>query len=746
MLGVLLWPVPLLGLLHAESSAVVSTVAYFAAGLSSISLFRRGHGLAGVLSWQIGALIIPLALLTAGLLWRPNCAYADGLLFYALFPVPTVVLSVGFAYALDRWDVRSRSGWLVVVGITVCILGPLYDIGFHPQFYTYNHVFGGILGPVYDEELAVRPGLFVFRGLTLVWAAFFVLLGRIVEGRNSPGQGWKALERLKPAALLSTAAVIFLAYAFATELGFNTTIASLRQALPGVRLTEHFEIHYHPDALSEIELQVIAEEHEFRYHYLSRRLDVEIEGRIRSFIYPDSDVKADLTGARYTNVAPVWLSVPQVHVLVSEFASVFPHELAHVFSREFGLPALKASLAVGLVEGLAVALEPPDGLPTPHEQVSAALLSRMYEDGATTAAARDLADVVASHLSPLGFWSGREAVSYTTMGSFVRYLLDVYGPEAVKDVYATGNFRRVYGKSLARLTSEWTTWLLSLPAVAASAGPMAAARFAVPSLFEKRCPHYLPPYSADYRRATIAVARGDTARALDAASSSLDREPHYRPSLDLWARLMLTNGRGDTVRARIGRLTPESMTAALFVRLGDSRALAGDSTGARAAYDNALNRLPSFAHEDASRIYLRRAAAGRPEIMRTLLHGGVFSSEADPVATAARSLYFARLEQYEQAADELRIMPEFLDDSRLDRAAAATLGRRRLVWLARFHHRAGAHPAASTYARQAADAYRTAGAFNEAAHLDDFRLMMLWLASSSSTSSQENTTSRVVSK
>lgn len=744
VLGVLLWPVPLLGLLHAESSAVVAAVAYFASGLSSISLFQRRHGLTRTLLRQIGVLVIPLALLTVTLLWRPNCDYATGLLFFLLFALPTVVFAVGLAYALDRWTVQWRRTWFVGIGIAVCVIGPLYDIGFHPQFYTYNHVFGGILGPVYDEELAVRPGLFVFRGLTLAWAALFMLLGLMGEERQLRRRSAKPV--LHAAAPLVIPAVIIAAYVFAVDLGFNTTLKSLREALPGRLVTQHFEIHYDPETLSEIDLQVIADEHEFRYHELAGSLGVDVSGRIRSFIYPDPEVRADLTGARYTNVAPVWLSVPQTHVLASEVAGVFPHELAHVFSREFGLPILNASLAVGLVEGLAVALQPPSGLPTPHEQVSATLLSKMYAEGShmptSEAGARDLAIIVASHLSPAGFWTGRGAVSYTTMGSFVRYLLDAYGAEAMKEVYATGNFRKVYGKPLARLTLEWTTSLLTLPAVATSSGPLAAARFAVPSLFEKRCPHYLPPYRADYRDATIALARGDSAQALHAAVSSLDHEPRYFPSLDIWARLMLAEGREEEVRARIEPHSFDSLTAGLLVRLGDSRALTGDSSGARTAYDRALDRLPSFAHEDASRIHIRRLAAARPEITRPLVDGGAPPPGDDPLVAMARSLYHARLQRYEQAAEVLRKTPHRLDDPSLTRAGAETLRRRRLVWLARFHHRAGAHTAASTYAEQAAGSYRTAGAFNEAAHLDNYGHMMRWLASSSVVVSSSTSSAR----
>ena len=110
-------------------------------------------------------------------------------------------------------------------------------------------------------------------------------------------------------------------------------------------------------------------------------------------------------------MTPVWLSTPQVHVLAGQFEEIFPHELVHAFSRSFGMPILNASPAVGLVEGLAVAFEPPDGGPDASEQVAAVM-------GGETA------DRLARSLDPFGFWGGRGAVSYTTTGSFVGYLCE----------------------------------------------------------------------------------------------------------------------------------------------------------------------------------------------------------------------------------------------------------------------------------------------------------------------------------
>ena len=410
VLGLVLWAVPLLNILHVESAAVVAGAAFFVAGTSALRWRAEGGRGGVVLRGQLAALGVPWALLTMTLLWTPNCGYMQGLLFFALFPVVSVVLAVGLARALVGLRHARAAFW--GLGLAVLLLTPLYDLGLHPQFYVYNHVFGGVLGPIYDEELALRPGLFFFRGLTLCWAGVLYAVG-----------SWRrdgAVRALVPGVVCA----VFLAagYRYAAPLGINTPEGYLAGALGGVYHTAHFDLYYDPATLDADAVARLGEDHEYRYAQLARRLEVTVPGRIASYLYPDPGTKARLTGAHRTNVAPVWLRRPQVHVLMEAYEQVFPHELAHVFSRAFGLPVLRASLSVGLVEGLAVALEPPDGLPSPHDQVAAVLKE---PPGAPAAA-------LAERLSPLGFWTGRSAVSYTTMGSFVRYLLDAYGAERLK--------------------------------------------------------------------------------------------------------------------------------------------------------------------------------------------------------------------------------------------------------------------------------------------------------------------------
>ncbi|MGI9175905.1 MAG: hypothetical protein ACR2GR_11365, partial [Rhodothermales bacterium] len=188
--SVLLWPWPVFGLLHAESAAVVAAVAFFGAGLSALQLFQKGAPFGWVLGRHEAALAVPWALLTLSLLWRPNCGYLQGLLFFALFPVISVMLAVALAFALSAMPWRRKKMLFCGIGGAIMLFAPLYDLGLHPQFYVYNHVFGGVLGPIYDEELALRPGLFWFRGLTLLWASLAYFVGREWgRGKGEEGKG-----------------------------------------------------------------------------------------------------------------------------------------------------------------------------------------------------------------------------------------------------------------------------------------------------------------------------------------------------------------------------------------------------------------------------------------------------------------------------------------------------------------------------------------------------------------------------
>ena len=323
-------------------------------------------------------------------------------------------------------------------------------------------------------------------------------------------------------------------------------------------------------------------------------------------------MKAQLTGAGGTSVAPVWLAQPQLHVLQERYAVSFGHELAHVFSRAFGLPVIRASVAVGLVEGLAVALEPPDGRPTPHEQVAVAVTrdtTRSWADWRSSTAAR---------LSAFGFWTGRGAVSYTTMGSFVRFLLDRYGVDRFKRAYPWASLEAAYGKPVETLVAEWQEVLQRQPIIARSTEALVARRFARPSLFEQRCPHYVPPFRRAYDDGRRALRRRDSTRAAEHFERAVALQPRFVAAHERLASLRLARGASAAVIRQLDTLTVDPPSARLHVHLGDAWALQRRPARAIHHYAAAFHALPPYAHSGAAAAVLRRAVADAPAVVRIL--------------------------------------------------------------------------------------------------------------------------------
>ncbi|MEP0546113.1 MAG: tetratricopeptide repeat protein [Rhodothermales bacterium] len=751
-----LWPVPLLGLLHVESSAVVAGVGFFASGLAALALFRRGHGLWAALGRMEALLVVPWALLTLSLLWRPNCGYGQGSLLFVVFAVPSVAFAVALAFAIDATRRTWQRTAFVVVGLAVALVPVLYDLGLHPQFYTYNHVWGGVLGPIYDEELAVRPGLFWFRGLTLLWVTALVLLGLRAKERRAGRARMEGEERregvegeesrartrrddaapsapkpLNPqtptltSALLAVVVLIGTAYLFSARLGFNTPGWLIREQLGGHLATERFDIYYDPTSLSPGELQVIADAHAYRYHALREALGVDVPERIATYLYPDAATKAALTGAGLTSVAPVWLPRPQMHLLTARFDDTFAHELVHVFSREFGLPVLRASLAVGLVEGLAVALEPPEGLPGPDERVAAAA---RYRDAAGTLVG-PLGEAVASRLSPLGFWTGRGAVSYTTAGSFVRYLYATRGAEPLRAVYATGDFERAYGVPLDTLAAEWEAAVMAAPPDA-EAEALVARVFTRPSLFERRCPHYVEPWKRAYRAGLAAFAAGEPDEAAVHFEAALADAPAQPAVLSTWGWLALARGETQPVIERLHAAITEADTtggasadAALWGRLGDAFALEGRRAEADSAYAQALTATPPY--QRSARALLQTRARLDAEALGVLLGTEPAAERAerlaernDPAAHLLAARLWAEAGDYGAARAALEAVPP---------RAVPEAEAERWVWLAQYAHLLGDRRDAIAFAARAAEAYDAQGAVHAAAQQRDRADALRWI-------------------
>ena len=705
-----MWPSPLFGLLHVESAAVVAGLAFFGSGLLALAAFRAGRRPPEVLARSLGLLVVPWALLTVSLLWRANCGYLQGLALFLLFAAPSVTLAVATAWVIGGVPLRRPRLAFVLVGLLLSVAPVLDDLGMHPQFYTYNPVWGGVLGPIYDEELAIRPGLFAHRALMLLWASFLLALGTWFRTRQMSRTG------------AVVAMAIGVVYLFAPALGIVTTECVIERRLDGRYVDGPFVLHFDPTSLASAERVSIGETLRYRHSRLTDVLGVAPGGAVHVYIYPDPETRADLIGSRYTSVAPVWLRRPQIHLLEQQATpEVLGHELVHVFAREFGMPVVRASPAIGLVEGLAVALEPPSGLPAPAEQVAASLELAPASVGGL---GEGPAVAISTAMDPVGFWTGRGAVSYATAGAFVEWLLRRHGPEPLREAYRTGRLAAAYGRPTSDLAAEWARDVARVD-VTPEARALAAWSFSQPSLLERRCPHHVPREERLVRRAGRAWSAGDAGAARRAYEVALAIAPAYLPALVAWAAVVAPAAPRE-VAQRLGRAAADTADAALLSALGDARRLAGDDAAARRSYRASLAALPPFAHESRAALALRTALpADALALVLSVDDPGRAAAALEAHGRRAPSVLPFAAARWAAAGDvnraraAIRSFPEPADPE----LAAA-----RLAWRARYARLAGRHAEAARESEAAGAAYRAAGLVAPARQQDDRAAEARWLA------------------
>lgn len=707
LVALVLVPFPLIGMLHVESAAIVAAVAFFLAGVDSLRAFRHGGDVPTAMRRHSVLLAIPALVLASTAIWRPNCDIAAGAGLFALFTVPSALLGVSLAFALHGTRRKRPVAWLICIGLCAIVGGVLSDLALRPQLFTYNHVFGGVLGPVYDEELSIRPGLFVFRGLTLLWSVWLLAVGFWAETRSRSA--------LLSGALASV--LIGLAYLFSVPLGFQQSESNLARELGGVRDHGDIVIHFDSTKTPPGEVDRILDEALYRSSVLEERLDTRLRAPVHIYAYPDAQTKGALLGSRETSVVPVWLRTPQVHMLVSSVERSLGHELVHVYAREFGMPLIHASPSIGLIEGLAVALEPPDGMPT-AEALTATLLTDSSE------VVFQPADVVASTMRPFGFWTARAGVAYTVNGAFVAWLLERFGPDPVKRVYGNGDFAEAFGLPADALATEWVTHLRGVEVSEADL-QVAAWLFQQPSLFEVGCPHFVPPYVRWSRYGAEALRTGRPASAQALFAHALRDAPSYEPAVIGWVGATAAIGATGSVREsrRFAALAADSSASVrTVIAAADLLVLAGDRPGAQRLYQKALDRLSPADYVNRA-LLTRRMAAPTSTIQQ--LSAAVANPERSAQQLAGTEPVWSALlfDQAFQSAPAWREAQRWCTEGGEEDRAALTFLKARIAY------RADAFSEANAFANAAAMLFEQLGAKQGAALALDLGARTRWALS-----------------
>ncbi len=397
---------------------------------------------------------------------KDDCYIKEGAIFYVLIPVVTVFFSSSLGLLIG--SLFPKRGFLfgsfILIAIVCYSLWKLYN---DPPIFSFNAIFGFFPGPLYDESIPITSTLVVYRLITVCWGLFFLAILGVIRGIK-----FKVLKVWDLLALFILILILVITEIKEGELGISYTRKYITDnILTGSVETEHFVIYFTPGTTESNQISLIASDHEWRYHQLKEFLKVNLNDKIRSYIYPDNETRKRVIGAGETTIAnPIH---KEIHLVYDVFPDhLLKHELTHVMSSEFGTRFLRISPKLGLVEGLAVASDWNGDGYTPHQWAEAMI---------KTNTAPDIREIIG-----IGFWYAPPAKSYTTMGSFVRYLIESYGIEKFKTLYGMGDFS-VYGKSVDELVSEWKKFLdgIYIPDKLLA---LAWYKFSQPSIFQGRCP------------------------------------------------------------------------------------------------------------------------------------------------------------------------------------------------------------------------------------------------------------------
>ncbi|MBW2278011.1 MAG: hypothetical protein JRF63_10990, partial [Deltaproteobacteria bacterium] len=430
----------------------------------------------------LSLLILPLALSLLNGLRVPQCNIADGVLFYALLPVPSVALAVAGGLLAGIATPGSKSGTVLwFVGLGAVLAFGLHEGHATPAVYSFGPFHGFFPGVLYDELIRVDSRVYTYRLASAIQLLSLLSIGAwLLEPatvRLSLSRGWSRKRTLAATALLLVGAMAM--YLAGPTLGHRTGREDLEQLLPKRISAPGLELFFQAAADRQT-VEDLTADASFSLHQVERFLDAQSGDPIAVFFFASYDQKRRAMGAARTNVAKPWRG--EVYVTLEPAPHrVLRHELAHAVAARFarGPFGVAGSLGgwwpdPGLIEGLATAAQGPrDGL-TVHQWAAAMKGEELLPP--------------LEQIFGLGFLDIAQSTAYTAAGSFCRFVRDEHGAEALRRAYGGESWHQATGKTTTELEQAWQA---NLDRVALNPADLAAARhrFDRPSVIRSTCVH-----------------------------------------------------------------------------------------------------------------------------------------------------------------------------------------------------------------------------------------------------------------
>ncbi|HSL89501.1 MAG TPA: hypothetical protein VK870_09375, partial [Ignavibacteriaceae bacterium] len=430
LFNIILLRYPLTDVLGYEYSALNSLILSILSGLITIIWFKKLKRFSYSFLWMLLVLALtPVVMNIVSSLITEFCSLLDGVVFYVTITIPAIL--VGFSLGIFSVYVTKKFSIIFFITIIVLIATiPIIEIYFYPQVYFYNPLIAYFPGSIYDEGMTVDFKLVIYRILNIV---FFIGIVYLVY-----------TDKYRTYIIKNLVIIIIISASFffaSPYLGFSTNYGKLNDLLPKKFETDKFKFHL-PSDLPEEESKQIILHSKYYFNWLQNSLRETPVQKIEVFLFDNNDQKKEYFGSGAADVAKPWLY--QVYLSRGSWQSTLKHELAHIFSAEFGSTIFKLSNGFNpfLIEGFATSQDPfRDEL---HVEYLSSLAFFWHKD------------LNINHLiRGFNFFASNSFLTYTYAGSFSKYLIDNYSIDNFKKLYSTLDFIKIYGISSDSLISDY---------------------------------------------------------------------------------------------------------------------------------------------------------------------------------------------------------------------------------------------------------------------------------------------------
>ncbi len=514
--GLLLLPVPLLRDFHFESAMIVAVIGAYWSAISGARAHAKNDFFEALKILGYGYLLgLPVFIFSA----FSGCLSIHGIGFWIFIPFPSIFLGRAIGRLIREFSL-PLSKTLAIIVISMIALGIwLVEFFTLPQVYFFNHIWGTWPGPIYDETVQLTGAFVFFRWITLLW---IILLWMLPD--------WNSSIQNKLITAFAIFALMF-SYLNMSEMGIITPRDALKEQLSMHKHTQHFNLYFDNEHFTSEEADYWALRHEFHFKQIVELLEIDWpeNQKIESYLYANAWQKKRLVGAKFTSYVPIWLEQDQLHIAKQQLDGVLKHEMVHAISKQFGNWLFNGSWSIGMIEGLAEAIAADASSQSTLQQIMAA--DTPYPS----------TQQMQKAFSNTGFYGDAAAISYTTAGAFVQFLLENYPVESFKKAYPNNDFRQAYEVPFDALVSKW---IQTLPPVKIDSLDRQISEFifSQQSLFQRSCPHLLSPSLHLWDEFQYFNTIDDSTSALAAISSLFEMDTTNLLVKRDWASSLLHNG------------------------------------------------------------------------------------------------------------------------------------------------------------------------------------------------------------